>query len=179
MKRRGFAKSLGLALASALLPIARVRATSYLSAAEAQKLLWGDSPLHPVAVSLTEAQRSAIAETSGVRVRNAELRAWKTDSNGWFILDEVIGKHENIDLAVALTAEGKVKGIEILTYRETYGSEVRSPKWLAQFLGKGSAPKLELDRDIQNISGATLSCRHITDGINRLTATWELVLSKL
>ena len=35
---------------------------------------------------------------------------------------------------------------------------------------------LKLDEDIQNISGATLSCRHLTDGVKRLLALYDLVL---
>ena len=51
-----------------------------------------------------------------------------------------------------------------------------NPKWRAQFLGKDDSEHLKLDEQIKNISGATLSCRHVTDGINRLTQTWKLVL---
>ncbi len=40
------------------------------------------------------------------------------------------------------------------------------------------APPLKLTEDIQNISGATLSSKHITDGVRRLLATYELVLAK-
>jgi Na+-transporting NADH:ubiquinone oxidoreductase subunit NqrC len=78
-----------------------------------------------------------------------------------------------------LTKEGKVKDIEILTYRETYGGQIRNPKWLAQFFGKDHTEILKLDKQIRNISGATLSCRHVTDGINRLTHTWDQVLRNL
>ena len=112
-------------------------------------------------------------------MRHQKLHVWKTDSGGWFILDQVIGKHENIDLAVALFSDGKVKGFEILTYRETYGHEVINPKWQAQFDGKDYREILKLDRQIKNISGATLSCRHVTDGINRLMHTWDQVLRYL
>ena len=82
----------------------------------------------------------------------------------------------NIDLAVALTHEGKVKGLEVLTYRETYGHEIRNAKWRAQFHGRDNSERLRLDKQIRNITGATLSCRHVTDGINRLTHTWDQVL---
>ena len=36
--------------------------------------------------------------------------------------------------------------------------------------------KLKLDADIKNISGATISCRHVTDGVKRLLALHDLVL---
>ena len=91
----------------------------------------------------------------------------------------MIGKHENIDIAVGLTDAGRVTGIEVLVYRETYGHEIRNARWRAQFHGRDHSEILKLDHQIKNISGATLSCRHITDGINRLTHTWDQVLRKL
>src|SRR5262249_34588672 len=58
---------------------------------------------------------------------------------GLFVVDHVIGKHLYIDYAVALDAGGRVQRVEILQYRESYGGEVRSPSWLAQFVGKTNA----------------------------------------
>lgn len=154
-------------------------AETYLSADQAQKILWQSAVMKPFDIELNSEQIRSIESSSGTRVSNKKLKASKTADGGWFILDSVIGKHENIDIAVALTKDGKVKGIEILTYRETYGHQVRGPKWLAQFFGKDHTEILKLDKQIKNISGATLSCRHITDAVNRLTHTWNEVLRHL
>ena len=107
------------------------------------------------------------------------MNAWKTQSNEWFLVDQVIGKHEMIDMAVGIDSSGKIKGLRVLRYVESYGSEVRYIKWLDQFNGRDSSEKLLLDNQIDNISGATLSCRHITDGVNRWTHTWQQVLQHL
>ena len=163
----------------ALLPVADLYAEVYLSTEQAREVLWQNTSMSPVTVVLTEEQMDAIEDASDTRVYNDELKAWKTETGGWFIIDQVVGKHEYIDIAVALTKDGKVKGIEILQYREAYGSQVRHPKWLAQFLGKDHTEHLDLGEQITNISGATLSSRHITEGINRLTHTWDQVLKHL
>ena len=156
-----------------------VNAQTYLTIEQAREIMWQDTAMQPVPVILTKQQMKSIAKASKVRVINKKLNAWKTADGGWFIVDQVIGKHENIDIAVSLTAAGKVKSIEVLTYRETYGGQVRHPKWLAQFHGRDNSEYLQLDKQIKNISGATLSCRHITDGINRLTHTWDQILKYL
>ncbi|MEM8960487.1 MAG: FMN-binding protein [Acidobacteriota bacterium] len=179
MDRRTFFGSTLAFVASLLFPKRFVLAETFLTIEEAQQVLWGDTPLEAITVTLTDEQRKTIAKASKVRVRNKTIKAWRTPEGGWFILDQVIGKHENIDLAIALTHEGKVKGIEVLTYRETYGHEIRNEAWRAQFHGKDHTERLRLDKEIRNISGATLSCRHVTDGINRLTQTWQLVLQKV
>jgi Na+-translocating ferredoxin:NAD+ oxidoreductase RnfG subunit len=162
-----------------LLPVRPALAKTYLTIEQAQQLICGTTALSPTPLELSPEQQKAIEKASKVRVRNTKINAWRSADKGWFIVDQVIGKHENIDLAVGLTAEGKVTGIEILTYRETYGFEIQNPKWRMQFHGKNHTTALILDENITNISGATLSCSHVTDGINRLTHTWNLVLKTL
>lgn len=153
-------------------------AVTYLTVEQAQVAIFPGRKLTPAGVTLTKGQRKAIERASDVRVRNPDLKAWKVEGGGWFLLDEVIGKHEFITYAVGLTGDGAVKQIEVMDYRETYGGQVRDEKWRAQFIGKKHGVKLKLDDDIQNISGATLSSRHIADGVRRLLATYELVLKK-
>ena len=109
-------------------------------------------------------------------MRSRELQVWKVSGGAWFLVDEVLGKHEYITYALGLSASGAVKQIEILDYRETYGYEVREASWRQQFVGKTASAPLKLDADIRNISGATLSSRHVTEGVTRLLATYEVAL---
>ena len=176
MVKAGSLAKVALLLGLVQVPLAPLYAETFLTVEQARQALWADVPMVPTDVVLSKAQMKAIAKASNVRVNRSRLKAWKTADGGWFIIDQVVGKHEMIDMAVALDTAGKVKGIEVLTYRETYGGEVKHPKWLAQFLGRGNEEYLQLDKQIKNISGATLSCRHITDGVNRWTHTWDQVL---
>jgi Na+-transporting NADH:ubiquinone oxidoreductase subunit NqrC len=151
-------------------------ATTYLSVEQAQEAIFPGAKLERADVTLSDAQREAIERASGVSVRSRTEQVWKVEGGGWFIVDEVLGKHEFITWALGLRADGSVKQIEILDYRETYGYQVREPAWRAQFVGLTSAAKLKLGSDIRNISGATLSCRHITDGVKRLLAFHDVAL---
>lgn len=156
-----------------------VWAKQYLTPEQAKSLIWADKAFTPTPIELSDAQRAQIEDASSVRVRNKRLNAFRSEDGCWFILDQVVGKHEFVDIAVGIDAEGRVKGIEILEYRETYGYEVANPKWRAQFVGRDHSEHLKVDEQIKNISGATLSCVHITDGINRLTHTWAIVLKQI
>lgn len=156
-------------------------ATTYLTIGQAQKICFTNATQFVSAdVKLTREQMKAIEKDSGVRVRLDSQKIWRAMNDdqflGWVIQDEVLGKHEFIQWVLALNADGSVKQIEILDYRETYGYEIRNEKWRAQFYGKQHGAKLKLDDDIKNISGATLSSRHITDGVRRLLSFYELVL---
>jgi FMN-binding domain len=97
-----------------------------------------------------------------------EPNVWRTSGGGLFIVDRVVGKHEYITVAIGINANGTVKQIEIMDYRESYGYEVRDASWRAQFVGKSASSSLQLGQDIKNISGATLSSKHITDGVKRV-----------
>ena len=78
--------------------------------------------------------------------------------------------------AIGLNADGSVKQVEIVDYRESYGYEVRNPEWRKQFVGKTASSLQSLNQDIRNISGATLSCRHVADGVKRVLATYAIAL---
>lgn len=97
---------------------------------------------------------------------------WRASTGGYLVIDRVLGKHEYITFAVGINANGTVKRIEIMTYNESYGYEVRNADWRAQFVGKSASSALQLNADIKNISGATLSSKHITDGVRRILRTY-------
>jgi Na+-translocating ferredoxin:NAD+ oxidoreductase RnfG subunit len=172
------AKLIFLPLAGIVIAGGPAYGTVYLSVEQAQALLFPGATFQPDTRTLTNEQAKAIAHASGVDVRSKQLKAWRVSNGGWFIVDEVVGKHEYIPFAVALDERGAVKGVEILEYREAYGGQIRDPEWRKQFVGKEPGTKLQLDKNIRNVSGATLSCKHVTDGVQRLLATYELVLKQ-
>ena len=156
-------------------------AVQYMTTEAAQKQMFPDASAfvaHPV--RLTDAQKSVVEKAAKVRMRFPEQPVWQVMADGkpagWFVLDEVYGKHEFITYAVALDASGAVRGVEILDYCETHGGEIRNPKWRAQFNGARHGAALKLDEDIQNISGATLSCKHIAEGVRRVLAIHAVAL---
>lgn len=128
----------------------------------------------PQPVNLTTAQWQAIGRDTPAPVAAREPRVWEARAKGAALgqvyVDEVLGKQLFITYAVAVGPDERVAQVEILEYRETHGFEVRNGRWLAQFAGRGATEGLEFGRDVKNISGATLSCRHVTEGVRRLLA---------
>ncbi len=146
----------------------------YLSAEQAPKALFAEADRFDVRVlRLTPDQLKALDGLAPVRQRG-EVRvidAWAGNRRlGTVYIDDVIGKVEWITYALALSPEGEVRGLEILEYRETHGFEVRTAAWRRQFSGHRAGQPLNFGEDIKNISGATLSCAHLTAGVQRLLA---------
>lgn len=174
--------SLSALLVPAIVVAAPAQAVDYLTVAQAQRALFPQADAYDErTLALDDAQRRAIRRQAGTRQREATQRVWRARRGdevlGWMLLDEVIGKHEYITYAGAVSPQGAVLGIEILSYRETHGGEVREPEWRANFVGKTLEDPFRLGGDVPNISGATLSCRNVTDGVKRLLVIWDLLLA--
>ncbi len=116
--------------------------------------------------SVEQAQRAIFPGASFTSA--GQPNTWRTSNGGYFVVERVVGKHEYITIAIGINPNGTVKQIEIMDYRESYGYEVREASWRAQFVGKSASSPLQLGADIKNISGATLSSKHITDGVKRV-----------
>ena len=162
------------------LPVAAVStsiyAKTYFTVEQAQAAIFPGAKLTQAFVTLTSDQKRDIERRTGVNVRNNQIQLWRVADGGYFVVDEVVGKHELITYAIGLNADGSVKQIEIMDYRESYGYEIRNLEWRNQFVGKTSASQLKLEGDVRNVSGATLSCRHVTDGVKRVLATYDVAI---
>jgi hypothetical protein len=153
-------------------------AETYLTENQAAAVLFPGVQLEPRWMDLTPGEAKTIDKMAGQKGLTSHIRIWWGPHKEALIIDRVLGKHEFITYAVAIEPEGKVKGIEIMDYRETYGYQVRQVDWRKQFVGKSAQDSLKLDKDIRNISGATLSSKHITDGIRRVLQTYETLKRK-
>jgi hypothetical protein len=156
--------------------IVPVHARQFMTFEQAAEAIWPGVDLAPLEIELSQDQVDRIQRIGGMRVRSTRLQVSHSREKDWLLLDQVVGKHEYIDVAVGLDRNGAIRRVEILTYRESYGEQVRDERWLRQFVGLNGATKVRLETQIRNISGATLSCRHLADAANRWLATWQVAL---
>src|SRR5437867_3928415 len=68
------------------------------------------------------------------------------------------------DLKRYLTGEDIGK---VLVYRESKGSEVRMKRFNSQYEGKTVLDPIRINKDIINITGATMSVRSVSAGVKR------------
>ena len=78
-------------------------------------------------------------------------------SVGRAVVVEEIGKHRPITFVVGLRPDRSVQDVAVMAYREAYGGEVRTTRFLRQYRGKTPADQLRSGSEIRNIAGATLS----------------------
>ena len=152
------------------------QAKIYVSAEQAQKILFPNKQLTKAPIIITDDLQERMRAASSIRYPFRGDRIWKAADGSWLIIDEVVGKHEMITYAVGIAPNGSILGIEILEYVESYGYEVAEVQWRKQFAGKTAKDPVKLNQDIQNIGGATLSCKHLTDGVKRVLVLYDLAL---
>jgi Na+-translocating ferredoxin:NAD+ oxidoreductase RnfG subunit len=171
-----------LVVSAAFTPIT-VFGADYMTVVETQKTMFPDATAFEAqAVMLSPEQIKTLAAMAGTPVNPSQWHVFAAKSGetllGYVMTDAVIGKFMLINYAVAFGTDGTIRDVEILSYREEHGGEVRTTAWRKQFTGKSAAAPLRINDDIQNISGATMSCTHLTDGIRRLAAYAQSVLVK-
>ena len=88
---------------------------------------------------------------------------------GFAVLAKARSKFDDFEYMIYYDQNKSIKAVRVMVYREDYGGEIASKRWLKQFVDKTSESPIEIDRDIQGISGATISYRAITTGIKNIT----------
>jgi hypothetical protein len=170
----------GLMLA-ALLPVPVVIAADYLSVEAAQKAVFPQADaFQEVLLPQTAEQSQALLARAGSQPPHGMIRIWRATRGGALLghvfVDEVIGRQSLITYAVGIDTAGALCNLEILAYRESHGGEIRNAAWRAQFAHRDSLDQLRFRTDIKNISGATLSSEHVTQGVRWLLALWQSAL---
>lgn len=162
------------ATGAAMVAAPTAHAAQYMSVEQAQKAAFPDADRFDArSLRLTPEQLKTLDGVASVRERGEVRRIDAFAGSkplGTLYVDDVIGKVEWITYALAIGADGTVRALDILDYRETHGFEVRTPSWRKQFVGRRADTPFHFGDDIKNISGATLSCAHLTAGVQRLLA---------
>lgn len=93
---------------------------------------------------------------------------------GYGIEDTVHGKWGPIHYLLVLDPEGRVLEAAVLEYRERRGAPVAKKRFWGQFVGKRAGDPLRLQKEIQGITGATISSRGMTEGIRKLLEVFKV-----
>jgi len=101
-----------------------------------------------------------------------EYNFFKISSNdeviGHAYVSKALSKTDEFDYLVLFDNDFIIVKSKVLIYREDYGSEIGSKRWLKQLIGKTQNDKLIYGDNIAAISGATISVKSMTNAINNL-----------
>jgi Na+-translocating ferredoxin:NAD+ oxidoreductase RnfG subunit len=94
-------------------------------------------------------------------------------------LDNVIGKSMPITFVVIINQKGEIMASHVVKYREAYGGEIGNMKWLSQFNKLTDSSKYIVGKNIDGISGATISVNSLSKGIQKIAVLFPLIKDKL
>ena len=112
-----------------------------------------------------------------------ELYYWTISNNdttiAYALMDNVLGKSMPITFLLILNNEGSILATEVIKYREAYGGEVGNKNWLAQFINSTETSQFKVGKNIDGISGATISVNSLSKGIQKIAVLFPLIKDRL
>ena len=97
---------------------------------------------------------------------------------GFYYYGTAPSKADHFDYVVIFDKELIIKKIKILAYREDYGGEIGSKRWLNQFNDLSKDDVVVYRKEIKAISGATISAQSMTKAINDLLKSLAIIQNK-
>lgn len=125
--------------------------------------------------AIAPALRQDLEKRLGRRIDDDTVRVLRVSDSagrarGYAVVTEEIGKYRPITFMVGVTPELTVRDVAVMVYRESRGGDVKRKRFLTQYRGKRSSDPIDVNRDIINISGATISVRSLNAGVKRVLA---------
>ena len=145
----------------------------FLTEEEALKLMFPKSErIRKDVIRLTPETKAQIEERIGWKFpeEGFEVHIGETGAHidGYVMVQNTIGKHKPMTYMVGVDTRGRVSNVELLIFREARGSEVRTKRFNSQYEGKTVSDPVRINKDIINISGATMSVRSLSAGVKRV-----------
>ncbi len=133
-----------------------------------------DFKLDPILISseITKTLPSTFDDNSFFKIKSGQ------NDLGYAYLAKAPSKTDEFDYLVLFDKDLIIVKSKVLIYREDYGGEIGSKRWLKQFIGKSQKDELKYGDNIAAISGATISVRSMTYAINNLLRSLKILQEK-
>ncbi|MBC7838152.1 MAG: FMN-binding protein [Nitrospiraceae bacterium] len=145
----------------------------FMTEEDAVKIMFPKSErIRKAVIRLSQEKKDAIEQRIGWKFpeESFEVHIGETGGtiDGYAMVHNTIGKHKHMTYMVGVDTSGACTDVELLVFREARGSEVRRKRFNAQYEGKTVSDPIRINKDIINISGATMSVRSISAGVKRV-----------
>lgn len=130
--------------------------------------------LVPIAVS------KAVSDLLPTKITADNFFQIKQDKTllGYAFVDQAPSKTAQFDYLVVFNPNLEIIHAKVLIYREEYGGEIGSKRWLEQFTGKTGKDRVSHETNIDGISGATISVRSMTNSMDNLLQSVGILQEK-
>jgi len=145
----------------------------FMTEDEAVKIMFPKSErIRKTVIRLSQEKKDAIEQRIGWKFpeESFDVHIGETGGkiDGYAMVHNTIGKHKHMTYMVGVDSRGACTDVELLVFRESRGSDVGRKRFNAQYEGKTVFDPIRINKDIINISGATMSVRSISAGVKRV-----------
>ncbi len=135
--------------------------------------------IFPSAIDIAEISISQGARVSGCP-DEAKISEIKGDSGllGYCVESKVVSRSGPFKIRVLLDPQFHVKQATVISYPWDRGGDVRKRAFTSQFEGKGPNDPIRVGKDIDVMTGATISSRVMAEGVRDTIKLIELVKKK-
>lgn len=148
-------------------------------AEETIKFLYPNASLHFESQVLQQEPKIKAEQAAKQRFSLEKLFIWYIRQDGqtvaYAVMDNVIGKVQPITYLVIYSVDLTIVHVQVLRYREQIGGAIQNKRWLKQFKGLNMGSSFERGKDVDGITGATISVDALTAGINRMSMYLSLI----
>jgi len=138
-----------------------------------QRAFPGAEHIETIHLYLTASQRQAFERVTGAASDSALYTFYIGHREGRRLgiaaIESAPVRTQPATLLVVLNPDLSVRFVEVLAFFEP-SEYFPSPRWLAQFAGRGGATDLNLGKDLHGITGATLTTQAVLRQVRRTTA---------
>ena len=175
-------RRIGISLAITLLLLSHFAAESsartYLTKTQALKQFFPTSTeIKEEEKVLTVAQTREIEEKLGRKLKESSFTFYlgmtEGGIDGYALMLDEIGKHRPITFMIVINPEGPVKDVVLMVFRETRGDIGRQKRFFRQYIGKTRQDPIQLYKDIDGVTGATLSARAANRAVKKALFLYE------
>ncbi|RLD24568.1 MAG: hypothetical protein DRI71_02205 [Bacteroidetes bacterium] len=121
--------------------------------------------------------RVALPNQRGIELYSVNLENLIPTS--YVLFDEAPSKVDTFVYMVIFNVDGVIEKVSVLLYKENYGGEIASKRFLRQFKGKSNGQNMKFNQDIDGISGATLSVQSITHAVKNNSIAFSKLIKEL
>jgi len=128
--------------------------------------------IHKEMIRLTPEKKELIEQRIGWKFpeESFDLYIGETGDkiDGYAMIHNTIGKYKHMTYMVGVDPNGTCTDVELLVFRDAKGSEVGKKRFNSQYDGRTVSDPIRINKDIINISGATMSVRSMSAGVKRV-----------
>ncbi|MBL7071104.1 MAG: FMN-binding protein [Candidatus Omnitrophica bacterium] len=159
-------------------------AENYLSKDDfLKKILSSSEKIETKEIKLSEDKKKIIEKRFRYRIPEDSFTFYigktKEKTDVYCLVLRERGKHGPITFIFAITQDGTIKDMAVLESKEVKGSKIGKRRFLRQFIGKSFEDPLRLKKDIDAVTGATISSNAATRAARKALMIWqEMILTE-